>query len=283
MVLPSISFLDALSRGEVSWPTAPSEASESDSDLGEASLYSSSSGTISAMRRIPAEGGPSRQAVQGRGLQQESLVKRKGPGEAEVAGERSSSGRGRGKRSGGVRGGKGVAVGVGEAGEDMGEAARTPFEVVEKRYACAVGLEKWERGAMIVWAGGEREVRLKSLFWRFSSFPLGKGGYHVFFYGRMDTDTQEAFIDLLLPIPQEKNPLDTQGLCRFEGKLETDIGCGTQSLARTRLRLLKSLAGLPPDASRPMEGGTPYYDEGADSESTFGGSQGEELPGRVKF
>ena len=92
-------------------------------------------------------------------------------------------------------------------------------------------------------------------------------------------------------MPHEKNPIDTQGFYRFREKLDADIGCGMQSLARTRLRLLKSLAGLPPDASRRqgcMEEETSYYDEGADSEgadseSTFGGSQGEELPEREKF
>lgn len=213
MVLPRISFLDALSLGEVSWLTPPSEASDSDSDLSEAPVYPSSPGTISTMRRIPAEEVPSREVVQVRGLQQGRVVKRKGSGEMEGTGERSSSGRG--KRSGEVREGKGVEEGLRRAGEDMGEVERTPFEIVEKRYACAVGMEKWERGTMIVWAGGERE-----------------------------------------------------------------------SLARTRLRLLKSLAGLPPDAPRPqdsMKEDTSYYDEGVHRESTFGGSQGEELPETVKF
>lgn len=55
-------------------------------------------------------------------------------------------------------------------------------------------------------------------------------------------------------------------------------GCGTQSLARTRLRLLKSLAGLPPDAPQSQESmeEDTSYDGGTDSESTMVDSQGEE-------
>ncbi|KAF8454528.1 hypothetical protein BGX38DRAFT_269223 [Terfezia claveryi] len=205
MVVPRISFLDALSRGEVSWLTPPSEASDSDSDLSEAPLYPSSPGTISAMRRIPDEEVPSREVVQVRGLQQGRVVKRNGSGEMEGTGERGSSGRGKG--SGLVREGKGVGKELRKAGEDMGEVERTPFEIVEKRYACAVGLEKWERGTMIVWAGGEREVRLKVLC--FSFFP-GEGVCHCYLWENRYPGSLSG--SSAPNTPKNQNSLDTRDL-----------------------------------------------------------------------
>ena len=52
--------------------------------------------------------------------------------------------------------------------------------------------------------------------------------------------------------------------------METCIGCGMQSLTRTRLQLSKSMAGLPPNAPRPqdsIEKDTSYYHERNNSES----------------
>lgn len=54
--------------------------------------------------------------------------------------------------------------------------------------------------------------------------------------------------------------------------METCIGCGMQSLTRTRLQLSKSMAGLPPNA-RPqdsIEKDTSYYHERDNSERLTG-------------
>ena len=190
MVLPSMSFIDPLSDGEASWPTSLLEASgpdpDPDPDLRESSVFPPP-GAVSAMHRVPTEGS-SRQVVQVRGLQLGRVVNQKGSGEVEGAGERSSGGVGRGKGNGGVGGGKGVGVGVGgevgvgKVGRGTREVEVTPFEIVERRYACTVGMEKWERGAMMIWAGGEREVRLKSfsfsLFRRDVTVVYGGDRYH---------------------------------------------------------------------------------------------------------